>query len=93
MHIVHAGVHTVGHYNIGHFKQRIQAGNICRSGAERHECVHIRRAVQNTLCAVYKEFAVYHHDCGGKQQLDNTNGNMVLREPFWQRPVPHSMTH
>ena len=60
-----------------HGKQRVHAVyKRCRR-TERHERIHIRRAVYKPLCAVYKESFVYYHNDKGKDPLNHSNGNKI----------------
>ena len=92
-HIVHDQLAVAVHLGAGHGKQRVGAPHKACHGAQRHQRVHVGRAVDEALEAVDEELLVDDHHDARQQQLDKAHGNMVAVKPVGQRPAPHHVAH
>ena len=92
-HIVHDQLAVAVHLGAGHGKQRVGAPHKACHGAQRHQRVHVGRAVDEALEAVDEELLVDDHHDARQQQLHKAHGDVVAVEPVRQGPAPHHVAH
>ena len=92
-HIGHDRVHIAAHLGARHGKKRIGAVAKGRRRAQRHQRIHIGRAVPQALKTADKEALVNDHHHSSQQQLSQAHSHMVVIVEGGQRPAPHHMTH
>ena len=63
------------------------------AGPERHEGVHVRRAVEQGFEAGDKERPVDDHHRQGEQHLCQRKAEMIVHQKSRQRPVQHVVAH
>ena len=92
MHNVMHGRHISIRQACRQYIQRRQGIDEGGAGAEGHQCVHIRTAVQKALKARDEEFPVDDHDNDGQQHFRHGEGRPVSEEGR-HRPAQHSVSH
>ena len=77
MHVVHDGVSIALDLGICHGEQRTGAVQERHTGAERHQCVHVRRSVPQAFEAADEKLLVDDHDRSRQEQLNQSHCHMV----------------
>ena len=78
---------------VGHLIKNIERPEEGNSRAERHEGIHIRRAMGEGFPAGKKEiFIDIHHD-EGKEHFCQSKSQMIMVEKCGNRPAEHIMPH
>ena len=80
-------------HGIGHGEQRKYAPQERDRGAERYQRIHVGGAVCQCPETADKEFPVDEHDDTRQKQLDQSQPDVVVRQPGGQRESPHHMPH
>ena len=94
--LVHAAHHArrvTAQLRVRHGEEGIGAVHKRCAGAERHQRVHVRRAVNQPFEAADKELLVDDHHGGGKQQLHQAHSDVIVSHERGKRPAPHHVAH
>ncbi len=92
MHNVMHGLHITLGQPCRQYIQRRQGIDEGCAGAESHQRVHIRTAVQKTLKTGNEEFPIDDHDNDGQQHFRHGEGRPVSEEGR-HRPAQHAVSH
>ena len=76
-----------------HFIEHKQTPAETDPRAQCHEGVHIRCAMSKRTKTAGKKLPVDYHDNQGNQHLCQRQGEMIVLEVGWERPVQHVMAH
>ena len=92
-HVIHNRVHIAPHLRARHGEEGVGTVHKGRRRAQRHQRIHVGRAVPQALEAADKEFLVDDHDNDRQKQLGQPHGHVIIVIESRQRPAPHHVTH
>ena len=92
-HIVHDHLVIAVKLGVRHGEQGVGAPDEAGRGTQRHQRIHVGRAVDEAFEAVDEELLVDDHDDARQQQLNKAHRDVVAVEPVGERPAPHHMAH